>query len=379
MDSDKLQFGVEIEFAAPKDIVMALSDTDQSAVGIVATKLAELTNLPISGFCTCIEDQKTCDTCQDLLENRRFGGFASFSEPLPIDNDTDNAVYQYYHVQFEGCSHRGEVGLEISTPVRSTAELEAGLPEIKRLLSALKTMGIEPSVNIGCGLHVHVGLHGPSEDFSLLLAKKTVTIVALLEEKLILKLISEARSGRSVAKPIYRNSLLTIDMGELLPSGDWPSVDYPITEEQGLHVPTDAWRNRPFHDDEGDHLDEFLKLVWTAPDLECLEHGLYDTNELRQGFSICTRQNEDATTKGSFEFRYPSSELDIEHIALWTELCTQIVDIARLDQDQYAAKLRQIFRALDSSKSIRPRVIVRELLSILGLEHRVNAWKAKME
>ncbi|KAM4054343.1 hypothetical protein HRG_005225 [Hirsutella rhossiliensis] len=69
------------------------------------------------------------------------------------------------------------------------SELDAGLPQVSKVLSALRETKMQVVANSSCGMHVHVGVEG---GMRLMHAKKVFTLAALLDQPVML---SGARAG----------------------------------------------------------------------------------------------------------------------------------------------------------------------------------------
>lgn len=266
-------------------------------------------------------------------------------------------------------------GLEISTPVQGLDELQRGIPEIRSLVQGLSHWNQGVAVTQLCGLHIHVG---DQNGLTLDLAKRIVTLVVLLEEDLLFRLVSSDRQESEYFLPITHTSRMAL-YADSKDSTDEPVLTniLPPGHEQG------RWWSVSGH-----KIGHILQVLWQCPNLDSLEGGLISP-KIERGWKsslfLAMRLKSDSVSgddddddendpvTSSIEFRYPQMSFDSDFVQMWVEVATRIVEVAGQTEDRtYQRVVRNVLGHLDRIESTN---IVPQLLVALGFDRAtINRW-----
>lgn len=377
--SSEVLFGIEVEFYVGK--IASLADHAEIRLKL-ATKLAELTKLPVACECTHYRDTSSCAVCKDVASNLLFDRGRIVSPKEPIHTADWLPDYQYFFVQHEALFQHGmsddpvHPGMEISTPIFSQNELAAGLPKLEQIINALADTGMNVATGDMCGLHIHVGLKA---GMTILFAKKLVTLVLLLERSLILALLPEKRRAGMWAKPIVEESLVAL---RGLVRGYWDdalkrpcSIMASNISLTRRNIKADEW-NLP----DPKHFYETMVLFWQSETLEDMSRNLRRLGTAKLGLALVLRDSPNAVkhegTPSTFEFRYPQMDFSIAFIRNWAAIACRLCEIAKLDAPTFKNKTKTIHNVL-SHKSSRPTW--EALLTALDLGQQIPYWQGKIQ
>ncbi|KFA67260.1 hypothetical protein S40285_06713 [Stachybotrys chlorohalonatus IBT 40285] len=379
-----VRFGVELEFivqsSLPNDLTITHNMDHANNRKSVALQLGRITGLPFACQCKHGFFDNFCSICIDVPNDLRLPSGCVIWPPRAIHGSWSQAQYHYYYVQWESLlsenveeNRATRKGMEISTPIYDNNALTAGLPQLTQVVKALPCVDRKIICDSTCGLHVHVGL---KQGMTLLLAKKMVTLVMLLERCLIQPLLPASRAGSMWALLICDHAYLNQQGNSCLTAADLIKqlpdfrVHVPLT-------PTDmepgGWNNH--------HPEKFFKdllSMWRTENLDALRAGLLRNSIAKLGFVLCARTAPDTSklegSPSTFEFRYPQMNFDMPFIRRWVEIFCRLGTIANLDAVPYRRMLSVIVAVLNQLSTTRtpPWEL---LLRALGLGHQVPGWQ----
>lgn len=410
-----ITFGVELEFLTPAGFHSGVT-TDLELVTLTrkafTAKLALLEEgIPLAARCLAhVKGYKICTLCSEAPKADMYPGMVVFSKERPSEPRDINPTFRYFLVQKEILEAMGQqgkwAGLEISTPVFGMSELDAGLPQVSKLLSALRRIDMKVLVNKSCGMHIHVGVKG---GMRLMHAKKVATLTAMLDDTVLRRLLPEIRSLLFSAQSIGEFSrfarrfstgniydeMLAADshpaMRDHLPSG-WTSGNMACRE----------WNY-------GNPLKfvDTIKLIWSSKTLAELQSGLWLASGARAGTGLVLREPgegkppiiDDSSSESSFsdesadgerpgpdyegtqstyEFRFPQMSFDKDFIKHWAELCCKIIELAMLPAPQFASLLDRIAQVLGEIEDAKGDGL-EKIWPALSLQHQVPFWRAQLD
>jgi hypothetical protein len=369
--SSPITFGVELEFNVSKELINA--EYHQQALSFLSAELARKTKLPIGSTCRCV-GKNLCAGCLSVPQENRLT-----SKPITLYNDAAREVsaskgesmtlYDLYFIKKEDCVPAGcqdeYWGMEITTPIRKADEIAAGLPEIKQLISALSSMQCGIEIGDTTGLHVHIG----TDKLTLRMLQKCVTLVSILELPLLQAIQPEYRREDSWghADLILTNGTITTEPFKLDPAWQQAAVYKRQKSQVDAHVPLEARQSNAYCQKHGKQIEKFLDSVWTAPTLNDLGVGICAWGSERIGLALAPRgpapyENNEST----IEFRYAAMTFDHAYITLWVKIVSRIVEISRLEANEFSARVTNILQALSNWTELQPEACFADLVLALG-------------
>ncbi|KAF4977992.1 hypothetical protein FZEAL_5557 [Fusarium zealandicum] len=379
-----ITFGIELEFMTPCPNTKALWRASAPAAAArlhIAELLARQTSLPVACKCTHPESDACC-ICHGAMKKVMYNDVYIVS-PLGVQVAPGSQLENNYFLlttEFLDSRHplnvtRNWPGVEISTPIFLSGELRAGLPTVKTVLDTLRNSAdTEITADESCGLHVHVGVES---GMNVVLAKKIITLVMLLEDTLLLRLVSPTRLGNDYARPINQSSAVVLE--------PWPISQ----NDEGLnsHVPPAAaiepglWNNK-----NPQHLHRVLEKLWSAPNLQELSRLIRKETISRCALALSLRDHSGKSKwnrlSGSFEntpttieFRYAQMSFDIQFLRNWVEVVARIVELAQAGPAGFKKCFSKICEIqYKAGKEGKPAWEML-LKSVLNLGHRVPEWQ----
>ncbi|KAH7222292.1 hypothetical protein BKA60DRAFT_539372 [Fusarium oxysporum] len=358
-----ITFGVELELMTPlPDSYRMWRFISPSAASRfnMADLLAKRTSLPIAAQC-CHPPDDRCTICATVPKDNQFSGdcVLQFPEILSCGEIVSERCF-IFKTEFLELDHplskeRMWDGVEITTPVFHSGELDSGLATMNTALTNLRQLDLQISADDSCGMHVHVGVE---TGMTILLAQKIATIVILLENTLLLRLVAPPRWKSGFSMPICENSSLAMDMDLHKPLED------PTTLNQ--HVPCmDAMKPGKWNNWYPQHIYKMLYGVWGSTILADL------SLRLKKHVFI------GAASQCLCEITiYSQMTFDHELLRNWTEILARIVVIAQADAEEFKSCVGKII-------SINGRddkdVWKGLMMDVLGLEHRVPQWEEQLK
>ncbi|KAH8173663.1 hypothetical protein LIA77_07918 [Sarocladium implicatum] len=382
--ANKITWGVEFEFclpsSAPGDSTEETNNAaSQAALRLLALYLHNQLDLPVAAICQCSSNEPMALTCAACplgfhLENQ----MAVFRTPpqFPQYNITRQGHFFFLSTDMVTVDDVNEdwQGLEISTRAQDLAELQAGIPEIRHLVQGLSRLDKGIAVTDLCGLHIHVG---DQDGITLDLAKRIVTLVVLLEEDLLLRLISPDRLECQFFQPITHTS----KMARWAQNRD--RNDHAVLSQNIL--PPGHQQGR-YWAESGHKIGHILQLLWQCPDIDRLEDGLLSPRPFQDSWKsslfLVVRLKEDSDSEdddrtepvhSTIEFRYPQMSFDCDFVQMWTQVATRIVEVARdIETHAYQRAVRNILEQLENTEA---ETIVPQLLTALGFDRQtIRGW-----
>ncbi|KAM0322800.1 hypothetical protein ACHAPQ_008890 [Fusarium lateritium] len=371
---ENITFGVELEFLTPCPSTKRLFSTTAPASATrlnMAELLASSTSLPIACACTHSMERR-CPVCETLPEENmvrdagRDAGILTFPATVPRASLLNHCFLfkpEFLERRTVLSCQRQWPGVEICTPVFGAGELNSGLVTMATLLSSIRNMGLDISADESCGMHVHVGVES---GMTLLLAQKISTLVVLLENTLLLRLVAPSRWG--ISNGTFSNESLFHQ-----------------------HVPLmTAMQPAEWNDNASERYYRLLHAIWQAETLQSLSAVLRKKDLTRCAFTLClryesTRQDLSAGKAGfhgtpsTVEFRYSQMTFDHELLRNWTEVVARIVVLAQADAETFkktAASIVQINYEAEVEGKAAWKSLMRD---VLGLEHRVVEWEVQLD
>jgi hypothetical protein len=372
--------GVEFEFAYPTTsfpshlIPPSADDEHEFAARHAVEWLQSTTSLPIAIVCMC--DTRYDDfsqVCKEAPEqNHHIDEFTIIRGP-PGSNAANLTSADCYFVQCDSVvppGSSGWCGLEIATPVKPLSSLRQRPSDLQRFLGHIRNWNADVAVTPLCGLHVHVGQSG--DGITLETAKRMVTLVALLEVPLLMKLVSPERTDSKFFCPITYLSVLMnrITLAQLQADANLSNV-----------LPT-GFDTLKYWASNGGRLGPFISHIWQCQSLREIKDALkrYDTSgkcslELKLRYPADNDGGilQPDPRKCSFEFRYPQGSFCEDFVEMWVSITTCIMAICRENNPvTYRNVLTNVFRALEKGQGQDDGIP--DLLHALGLGGRVNNW-----
>ncbi|KAM0563145.1 hypothetical protein ACHAPJ_000859 [Fusarium lateritium] len=379
-----ITFGVELEFMTPcptnKRLWKSLAPAAAARLNI-AELLAKTTAFPIA--CECVHDQgSTCAICDQIPQRYLYGHTRVLNFPPVVPSGTmlQSCCFLFKPEFLERANElnlqRNWPGVEISTPIFHSGELLSGLPTMNSVLSNIRQMGLDITADDSCGMHVHVGVEG---GMTLLLAQKITTIVMLLENTLLLRLVAPTRWNNNYARPVCESSQAA--------TGPWIMGDTKLFEK---HVPPmSAMQPGKWNKHDVEHYYGMFRTVWSAQSLRCLAGEDRPRGAQRCAFTLALR-GRDGKPNGTIfrddlehspstvEFRYSQMTFDHALLRNWTEVVARIVVLAQADADKFKECVELIMQ-LQYEAEVDGKSAWKLLLKyILKLEHRIPEWEAQL-
>ncbi|KAG8669251.1 hypothetical protein FPOAC2_08573 [Fusarium poae] len=382
---DGLTFGVELEFMAapPERAHWKLYTPAAAARSNVSKLLSQHTTLPIA--CECEHfDNEACAVCADIPDKYKVDRVCYIQPGASAESMVADACFLFKY-EFLECvkainAERCWPGVEVCTPILGQAELASGLPTIKTFLSALRKTGAFITADESCGMHVHVGVE---EGMTVYLAKRITTLVVLLENTLILRLVAPCRWTSTYARPICDDSQAAEE--------DTLTIEWADMQDFEKHMPSQSsMRPSKWNNNDPKMYYRMLRTIWSCRDLDNLSMQLRRRGISRCGLAIALRNAEVSRNKlyprskyegtpTTVEFRY--SQMTFDHVLLrnWVEVVARIVDLARA-QDEEFKKIVQTIIDLNYEAGVQHTSAWKSLLErVFKLEHRIPEWEAQLD
>ncbi|KAH7167989.1 hypothetical protein DER46DRAFT_625651 [Fusarium sp. MPI-SDFR-AT-0072] len=355
-----ITFGVELELMTPLPesyrMWRFISPSAASRFNM-ADLLAKRTSLPIAAQC-CHPPDDRCTICATVPKENQFSGdcVLQFPEILSYGEIVSERCF-IFKTEFLELAHplskaRMWDGVEVTTPVFHSGELDSGLATMNTALTNLRQLGLQISADDSCGMHVHVGVE---TGMTILLAQKITTLVVLLENTLLLRLVAPPRWKSGFSMPICQNSSLAMDMDLHKPLKD-PNALY-------QHVPCmDTMKPGKWNNWYPKHLYKMLYGVWGSTILADLSLRLKKARVHRCGFAMSLRDH--------------NMTFDHELLRNWTEILARIVVIAQSDAEEFKRCVEKII----SINGRDDKDVWKGLMTdVLGLGHRVPQWEEQLK
>ncbi|KAL4722079.1 hypothetical protein ACLX1H_010849 [Fusarium chlamydosporum] len=378
-----ITFGVELEFMTPTPYHSLWSSSAPIAAARyhIANLFAKRTSFPVACECTHEIDEK-CPVCTEM---DILGGVGFISRPeVPTDMMLKNACFlfkpEFFDYRNPVNAQRCWPGVEICTPVLGEGELSSGLATVKTALSTIRQIGVDITADESCGMHVHVGVE---EGMTLHLAKKIATLVALLENTLLLPLVAPSRWTTEWTTPICEGSQAAVQ-------DEIPARPEDVKAFQ-KHVPLESTMYpSTWNGEDPKTFYKMLRTIWACKGLKELSSALKRGGICRCGLAIALRDQEGEPvripfaddfegTPSTVEFRY--SQMTFDHVLLrnWTEVVARIVALARAEEKEFKTIVEMII-GLNYEADVCGMSAWKLLLKrVLGLEHRIVDWEAQLE
>lgn len=352
-------------------------------------------------------------------------------------------AYSYFRVLLENIPTTAEhpkpnggkaTAFEITSPIFDHRELEAGLPQTKSLLSALRHSESKITAHTGCGLHFHVGIES---GLDVLTVQKAATLVMLLELSLFQVLVPSQRRGeKKNFKPIVTES-------------GFSKLDYKAEggrEKLRQHstIPFEQLKPANWNNGTPEIWHSTLIKIWAAQTLSDLSKGLCDdgikiepenepemdededeedeeedeeegddeeeeeddddeeeeeeaTNEEKKNevikdrtcLALCLRDKKGHPMlynsskipdgkRSTIEFKYPPTTFDPEYIKHWAELVYKVVEIASRDTASFSQVIENVYRRLVEPELVNNTEKWARLLSVLELGQSIDFWRQQI-
>lgn len=396
--SSSATFGIEMEFLLE---CLERDATNQAqAITLLSQALAATANVPVAGLCRC-RGRRSCIGCTTVpLSNRNIpGNMTIYTTPLQpysyaFRDNSDRPRYEYYFVNNELLiGPDNTFGMEIATPVRRIDEVHSELPELRRVVEALRQLPQSIFVHSGCGLHVHVGTQNA---LKLETAAKYLTMIAVLERPLLIAMQPQERQATIMDERGGQVSrVVGFSMLSLQPDPVYPLIPetWANAKEAKLgaahvnaHVPVHArsesnyfWRRA-----HGQDILEFLHGVWTATSLEQLALGIKSLRRGKIGANLAIRLDPGSgsteSAQSTVEVRYSHMTFDVQYIHIWTAIVCRILEISELNREDFGAVMGEILNAVAIWDSSRPQDRFASILQAMGFSFaQIRTWTPIIE
>ncbi|KAL6872954.1 hypothetical protein J3F83DRAFT_772220 [Trichoderma novae-zelandiae] len=389
---DQITLGWELE------LIVHLEPGEPSGLALEARKLRDLAltiaaqapGLPIAAHCIH-NPTASCCICDDAPAEHRLPHVRVVTPATPIrrpDGPIEDLYYfvkrEWLNVPTDDAGDRVAHGFEITSPILSHAELRAGLPQTRQVLSAIRNSNLTISAHTECGLHFHVGV---KSGMTLNIAKKAATLVMLLELPLLKRFASPERTERRYwFIPITTKSSFISYADRLYDE----VTDANASHELRQHMP-DLSKQNPaeWNNNDPNSLHLAVNEIWLTDSMWKLSMGLHSYEGQKASLVLCTRERNGQSasepprgmpdnlegTPSTLEFRYPPMSFDIDFVKCWAEIGCRIVEIATRD----TAAFRQVATDLLKELQTNDASLWERLLKVLGLDHQIGFWRLQLD
>lgn len=298
-----------------------------------------------------------------------------------VNNDQDNCCHFLKRLKY---GHDDTVSLV--GPNFDLADVAAGLPELEAMLDALPYVGGDVTAKESHRVEIEVGIQGGIINGAAnLLAKKITTLVMVLEESLLLKLVAPSR-GRRTVQPVSKDPNVT--------EGWCPQDGAVDFFEYGSHVPpTEAIKPAAWNNRDPEHIHRILSRVWAASKeelesilersyLECNFHMEVKTPKRPRNWDDLPPRDpasrfDPEQGRAWFCFSYLQTTFEYTLLRNWVEVIARIVELALAGPDEYKRCLEAIFRIQHAAD--QGGVVWEQLMThVLKLEHRIQDWRDQL-
>ncbi|KAF4332628.1 hypothetical protein FBEOM_13563 [Fusarium beomiforme] len=377
-----ITFGIELELMTPfpDGPYRIYRQTSPSAAARcnMAKLLAKRTSLPIAVEC-CHSENEKCTICAEIPKEDRFGWYSVMQFPESLSNG--DFIFDHcfmFKSEFLEYTHplsikRDWPGLEITSPIFHAGELDSGLKTMETALTNVRQLGLEISADDSCGMHVHVGVE---TGMTILLAQKITTLVILLENTLLMRLVAPPRWVSGFSLPICENAALATDMDLHKPLEDPSLMDQHIPDMK-------AMKPGKWNDWYPKQIYNMLRAVWRCKTLSILAMRLKKGYVIRCGFNISLRSHKRSVPGGgdgleksptTVEFRYSQMTFDLELLRNWTEIVARIVVLAQGDAEEFKKCVEMVMKINGEDD----KDVWKGLMTVLGLGERVPQWEEQL-
>lgn len=296
---------------------------------------------------------------------------------------------------------------ELIGPHCSWADVAVGLPEFDAALDALHFLEGDTSAQDSCRVKVAAGVQGGLKGGETnLLAKKIATLVMMLEECLLLKLVAPSRGPRKL-HPLRKES--KVALGE--ETEEDLASQWPVSPDYNSHVPpTIVMKPAAWNRSDPGHMHATLQSIWSAPSVVELQYILcarfpkfcdfcfgpsagldptrwWDLNVDDYGLRILEERPQDPTHIATqydwsrerptwFYFKHLQTTFKHALVRNWVEVVARVVELAQAGPDEYKRCLETIITILHDADQGGGGVTWEQLMKhVLKLEHRIPDWR----
>ncbi|KID90816.1 hypothetical protein MGU_02693 [Metarhizium guizhouense ARSEF 977] len=270
------------------------------------------------------------------------------------------------------------------TPKQAAKKASEAFQDVERAAN-IRIMSHE-----GYGMTIHVALKA---GIRLMVARKAVTLVLLLEDQLLSRLCAPSRRDPKNYHPIGSKSVianlqLPDDLSALQGYSDAMLAYLPWTGERLEKGPWNDHRPERFQNilrvlwnaEDIVNIRDILRYLWTEEKGRCaLTFHIYDPIPIDKK-QVNVRVLSPDYIRGlpsMFEFRYPESTFEQDFISNWIELSNRIIQIACRSPQEFRGTTESIWKTLEEQAALcRPAWPA--LLECLGLGTQIDYWKEKL-
>lgn len=404
-----LTLGLELEFLMEEPDWPGVEGISKEHAGFrrLAEALKSHTVLPIAKVCSHAS-WMMCLACEGLPDRYRvrtnIAGHSCllnvFSphwmdagvEKIP-DLHEDIDPLRYFHIVEEEVFREpplkeGLTGIpsewmsaEITSPVLTSRDVDAGLPQIRQLITGLRDTNIPMGINTDCGLHVHVGF---GEGMTLVHAQRAISLAILLEMPLFDLLLSPERRERYERSRLSTNSLIYREEEDTL-------MDPPQHSDVfRAHIPSrDLFHANRWNGGNPDRLYTALVRAFECSTMRELSRLLWKATGTRSGTALCFRKGHDddapdahdgmqagtVPSLSTVEFRYFGMTFDTTIIHEWVVVLSAVMGLAREDGATFKRSFHRLLTMIDYAEDRGFNDPWVYLLEELGLAERIPFWR----
>ncbi|KAG8407035.1 hypothetical protein J3458_020532 [Metarhizium acridum] len=266
----------------------------------------------------------------------------------------------------------------------SSSSKKAAEDASKALQKVVEDTNISTVSIKGCALTVQVLAN---DGMSLLVAKKAVTLVLLLENRLLIRLCEPSPRPPEKCYPIVsKSAMANLQLPEDL------SVLQLYSDTMSMHLPWkgESLRKASWNNYRPEFFQNMLRVLWSAEDTRDILRHLWTDYQGKCWFALgITSRNKDQPVEGNvppdyirdkpstFEFLYPGSTLGEDFIKNWLELSERIIQIACLPPQEFRDIAEAIWRTLEEKTALHQPAWP-ALLQCLELETQIDYWDGKV-
>lgn len=383
--------GIEVEF-------LVEGRSPEAALRALAEGLREHTKLPLAVICLHGKWEK-CPACEGLTDEVRHtiilpDGPKLLNVISPHCMDVDMSKHaksnqdfdflNYFHIMEEhlmlgvGDIQKSWQSIEVTTPVLTSQDVKAGLPQIKELIGGLKQIVPAVGINGDCGLHVHLGY---AATMTLLKAKRVVSLVLLLEMTLLDPLVSPDRRGGLWRSRLSADAQIYGKAGDSLLSLAAQSSNFRAHIPAFNRVGANRWNSR-----NPEKLYAALVRTWNCRSLYHLQRLMMDATGATSGAALCIRWDDDLAqidgTAGStttVEFRYLQMTFDPVLVHKWVTILSAIMKLGLQEAGTFKLSFQRLLTTLDFAEKVGQEYVWADILHELGLGSQIPFWQALIE
>ncbi|KAM0425511.1 hypothetical protein ACHAPT_009300 [Fusarium lateritium] len=259
-------------------------------------------------------------------------------------------------------------------PQLDLAGVASGRPRLKAMLANLCLL---PENLTASGWIIHVYLEAGMDVF---FAKKLTTLVLLLEEALLMRLVFVDPAKGFELSPLREVLAKSLESHQLLNPG--PDFDQCLPSVKDMKP--SLWNN-----EDPEHGYNMLQTVWTCETLQGLQSIMMHRRVFHYGFNISgqdllwSTSDISSTSRHSLarqiklSFEHFQGTFDHDRCHNWTEVVARVAELALAGPDEFKKCVETILSILHEADQ-GAETWERLMEHVLKLEHRIPDWRDQL-